>query len=231
MTYLRLINTQLTEETQKDWVSILPPASSKGASVPRLLEIPEFGAVLTMKNKDIPRSLRWIDAQMEPDTMLISVNGPMDSSAGIEPTLMINDEGKYEVIYVPEDNGLYKVVPVYHGQFFAPGDFIFNIFVMPPHRVERFETSKAYEDAGVLEKNSYNILQKLIRMTSDEATEQQYRFDTIEMLMKETITSFITNGVTDASWDDFITKSRAAGVDAYIETYQKAYDDYIASSR
>jgi len=246
-TYLRLINTALKNpETTENWISIVPPQAPNGATVPRILEIPEFGAVLTVSNKNVPRTLQWLDAQLETEFMLMSVNGPTTEgpqTAGLvdpaeppvhsgEPTLIFNDAtGKYEVVYVPKDNGLYTVVPVTQGQFFAPGDYYFDIFDLPPHRIERAASSREYEQAGVLEKNSYMILEKLLKLTSEEATEQQYRFDTIDMLMQETITTFITGGVTDESWDNFLNQTKAAGVDDYIATFQKGYDAYLAASR
>ena len=94
--------------------------------------------------------------------------------------MRINEAGKYEIIYIPENNGLYQYVPVYHGQFFAPGDYYFDIYEMPPHRVERYESSKAYEAAGVLETNSFDYLYRLAKMSSDEAVEVSRLYNEIE---------------------------------------------------
>ena len=54
-TYLRLINTALQPEIAEQFVSILPPASQYGVSVPRILEVPDFGAALTVSNKNVER--------------------------------------------------------------------------------------------------------------------------------------------------------------------------------
>lgn len=230
-TYLRLINTALTPETTEQFVSILPPASEFGVKVPRILEVPSKGAMLTINNKHIPESLQWLDAQMETERMMVSVNGPIHEGGPIEPTMLINADGKYEIKYIPEDNGLYKYVPVYHGMFFAPGDYYFDIFEMPPHRVERFESSKMYEDAGVLEKNSYYYLYRLIKMGSDESIERERIHNDLEKFMKESLAKFISKGVTDAEWDKFLSDAKAIGADRYVALYQDAYDAYLAANK
>jgi putative aldouronate transport system substrate-binding protein len=230
-TYLRLINTALTPDIAAQYVSILPPASQYGVQVPRLLEVPSPGAYLTTANKHVDESLRWIDAQMETETMMVSVNGPIQPGGPIEPTMKINAAGKYEIIYVPENNGLYKYVPVYHAQFFAPGDYYFSIYEMPPHRVERYNSSRQYEEGGVLEPKSFTYLQRMVKPSPDDALEIARLYTDIEKLMQESIATFIRGGVTDASWNQFLASAKAVGVDRYIELYQKAYDAYLAANK
>ena len=227
-TYLRLKNTALQPEIAEQFVSILPPASEYGVSVPRTMEVPAKGACLTIANKHIPETLRWLDAQMETETMMVSYNGPIQPGGPIDPTIKINDEGKYEILYIPENDGLYKYVPVYHSQFFAPGDYYFGIYEMPPHRVERFETSKTYEEANVLEKNSYYYLYRIIKPSVEDGVEIMRLYDEIHRFMRESIATFIRDGVTDSSWQTFQDAAKSIGVDRYIELYQKAYDNYLA---
>ncbi len=231
-TYLRTINTAMEQTTiAPQFKHILPPASEYGVKVPRILEIPEFGAAITSTNKYVKESLRWLDAQLETETMLISVNGPMAGGPLDPAPLEKTAEGKYKVAFVPADNGLYQYVPVIHGQFFAPGDYYFDMFELPPHRVERKNQAALYEEAGVLEKNSHDYLRKLVRMDTDTAVEVSRLFTEIEKFMKESITNFITQGVTDANWQAFLDNSKNIGVDKYIEYYQTAYDAYLATSQ
>jgi putative aldouronate transport system substrate-binding protein len=230
-TYLRLINTAISPSIAGQFESILPPASQYGVSVPRLLEVPTIAAVLTKSNKHIAESLKWLDAQFETETMMVAYNGPIQQGGPIEPTMKINDAGKYEILYVPENNLLYKYVPVYHAQFFAPGDYYFNVFEMPSHRVERFNSSKQYADAGVLERNSFTILQRLIKPSADESLEITRLYNEIDKLMQESIANFIRSGVTDAKWQTFLNSSKSVGVDRYIELLQKAYDAYRDGTR
>ena len=230
--YLRLINSAWANpDTIENWVSIIPPSGGSGAKVPRTLEIPEFGAVLTRANDYIPQTLRWLDAQMETVSMLESVNGPIEGGPFDPLPLVRNADGKYEAPAesLPPDNGLYTAVPVTQGQFFAPGDYYFDVFVLPPHRIERRDYAAAYNAAGVLEKNSFTILQRLVKPTADEATERARMFTAIETFMKEKIADFIMNGVTDASWAAFLDEAKAVGVDDYIALNQKLLDEYLAA--
>ncbi len=230
-TYLRLINTALQPEIVDQFISILPPkAEGYDVQVPRILEIPSQGASLTVTNQHVPETLRWLDAQFETETMMESVNGPIGGDGPIEDTMKLNDAGKYEIVSIPENNGLYNYVPVYHGQFFAPGDYYFDIYEMPPHRVERYNYSKEYEEAGVLEPKSFQYLQYLVKPSNEDAIEIARYFTDIETFMKETITTFITKGVTDESFQAYLDTAKAIGVDKYVELYQTAYDAYLANN-
>ena len=232
ITYLRLINTAWTNpDTIENWTSILPPSTARGAKAPRVLEIPVFGAALTIANKHVPETLKWLDAQFDTETMMVAANGPIKEGGPLEPCMKINDDGKYEVLYIPEDNGLYTCVPVTQGQFFAPGDFYFNIYELPPHRIERMEYSKEYEAAGVVEKNSYMILANLVKMNGDDNTERERLYKDIDQFMREKISTFIMKGVTDASWGQFLGEADNLGVNRYIELYQAAYDKYLEAHR
>ncbi len=228
-TYLRLKNTALQPEIVEQFVSILPPkADGYDVQVPEIMELPAMGACITVANKHIPETLRWLDAQFETETMMVGVNGPLQEGAPIAPTIKINDQGKYEIVSIPENNGLYNIVPVYHAQFFAPGDYYFGIYEMPPHRVERYNYSREYEAAGVLEPKSFYYLYRMVKPTNDESQEIQRLFTEIEKFMKESITAFIVNGVTDETYQKFLDQAKSVGADRYVEIYQKCYDEYLA---
>jgi putative aldouronate transport system substrate-binding protein len=93
------------------------------------------------------------------------------------------------------------------------------------------ENAKRYEAAGVLEKNSWMILSRLLKPTPDEATELSRLHADLETLMKENISNFILNGVTDAAFDKFLSDADNIGINRYLEIYQKYYNDYVASVR
>ena len=186
-TYLRLINTALTADTIKNFVSITPPASEYGVQVPRILEVPTFGAALTVANKHVPETLQWIDRQLETEHMMVAYNGPIKKGGPIDPTMELTSDGKYSIKYVPENNGLYNIVPVWHAQFFAPGDYYFKIYEMPPHRVERYNTSKEYEEAGVLEPGSFYYLYKMVKPDNDTAIKIKRLYTEIDKFMRESI--------------------------------------------
>jgi putative aldouronate transport system substrate-binding protein len=145
--------------------------------------------------------------------------------------MKINAEGKYEILSVPANNGLYNIVPVYHGLFFAPGDYYSRIYQMPPHRVERYQTSQDYLNAGVLESGSYTILERLLRPSNTDSIELTRLYNEIDKLMQESLADFIRSGVTQAKWDAFLASCKNVGVEKYIQLLQKYYDAYAAGAK
>lgn len=221
--YLRLINTALTPETYANFESILPPAAEGyKASVAQFLEVPRGNAYLTVTNPDPVATLKWIDAQLETEMMMVGANGKMGEQ------MIINDAGKYEVINIPENNGLYDIVPVAMGQFFAPGDYYTEIYQMAPHRVERYEDSKMYAEAGVLEPKSYTYLKDLSKLSNEEAIERELIYTELKKFMQESVIEFVKNGVTDESYNEFVETAKGIGIERYLEMYQNAYDAFLA---
>lgn len=229
-TYLRTLNTAWKPEIAQNYVSIIPPASEYGDQVPRLLELPTFGAAVTIANKYIPETLQWIDRQLETERMMVSYNGPLHPGGPMEPTMEISPEGKYRVLHVPENNLLYSIVPVWHAQFFAPADYYTDIYEMAPHRLERYQTSVQYEEAGVLEPQSYYILMSLVKPDNETSIELTRMYNDIDKFMRETISDFITNGVTDDKWQNYLKTLENLDIQRYIDLYQAAYDDYLAKT-
>ena len=222
-TYLRLKNTAITADNIGNYKSILPPAADGfKVSVSSILEVPEVGAYLTKNCKDPVAALKWIDAQLETEMMMVAGNGKVGEQ------IVKNDAGKYEVINIPENNGLYDFVPVIMGQFFAPGDYYTEIYQMAPHRVERYEDSKAYAEAGVLEYKSYQYLRDLCKMNNEDSIEASDIYTELEKAVDEAFAKFVREGVTDESWNEFQAQTKSIGVDRYIELYQNAYDAFLA---
>ena len=99
---------------------------------------------------------------------------------------------------------------------------------MAPHRVERYEDSKTYAEAGVLEYKSYQYLRDLCKMNNDDAIEASDIYAELEKAVDEAFAKFVREGVTDESWEAFQAQTKSIGVDRYIELYQNAYDAFLA---
>ena len=99
---------------------------------------------------------------------------------------------------------------------------------MAPHRVERYEDSQWYAEAGVLQNKSFQYLRDLSKMSNEDAIECNLIFTELKKFMQESVIDFIKNGVTDASWEEFQNTAKGIGVERYIELYQNAYDAYLA---
>ena len=231
-TYLRLLNTALNAETVANFASLLPPvADGYKAAVPSILEIADAGAYLTVAcdtEEKIAAALTWLDAQLETENMMIASNGPINCGGDpMADTMHVAEDGKYNIDYVPENNGLYSIVPVTCGQFFAPGEYYTGVYQMPPHRVERYTTSNEYAEAGVLEYKSYEYLTKLVKLSSENAVEASRILTELKKYEREAMTNFVMNGITEESYAEFIENCKGIGYERYLEIYQEGYDAYL----
>lgn len=219
--YWRLGNTVLTEAIASQFQCMLPVhAEGYQARLGRLEDVVEFGAALTVQNEYVEDSLRWLDAQMETETMLVAQNGPVGD------TLRLREDGRYEVVYVPETNVLYQEVPVICGQFFAPQSYYDQVYVPAAHRQEKSAYSAMYEAAGVLEDISYRELTYVMPKTSEESARILQLRTQLKTVVDSSLVSFMTDGVTDESYAAFLEALDKAGVEEYKALYQTAYDRY-----
>lgn len=221
--YWRLSNTALNSSITEQFECMIP-VSAKGWQVklPRNSDVVEFGASLTVQNKDIEASLHWLDAQLDTETMLISQNGPVGEM------LTIRDDGRYEVVYVPDANDLYSIVPVICGQFFAPASYYEQVYVPAAHRQEKSAYSQMYEEAGVLESvASYRLLNYVTPKTSEESARLAQLKAQLRTVVNSALVTFMTSGVTDESYAAFEQALLDAGAAEYTKLHQSAYDRYL----
>ena len=217
--YWRLQNTALSPSVVSMYRVMKPVhAEGKKACLPRLIDLIEFGAALTADNHDVEASLRWLDAQFETETMLVSQNG------AVGDTLIRQEDGRYAVSYVPPDNELYRTVPVICGQFFAPAEYYASVYVPAPHREEKAGYCRLYEEAGVLEPVSCKILTTVARKTTEEDARINRLRTRLKSVVDTAIVDMVTRGVTEESAADFAAKLRDAGWEEYRDIYQEIYD-------
>ena len=221
-TYWRLKNTALSDDIAADYVVMLPVhAEGYKASLARTEDAIEFGAALTIQNHDIPSSLRWLDAQFETENMLVAQNGK------IGDTLILRGDGRYEVTYVPAGNELYKTVPIICGQFFAPASYYASVYVPAAHRQEKSAYCALYDESGVLEEVPYTLLINTVPITSEESARIQQLYTSLKSAVNAYLVEFVTRGVTDERFADFLTELNSIGAQEYVSLYQTAYDRYM----
>lgn len=219
--YWRLQNTALSPEIASQFSCMLPvSADGYQARLGRLVDVVEFGAALTAQNKDVQASLRWLDAQMETENMLVAQNGPVGDM------LRLREDGRYEVVYVPADNELYSIVPVICGQFFAPAAYYESVYVPAAHREEKTTYSKLYDSAGVLEETSYKLLTVVANQMDAEAASLQQLKAQLEDAVNNAIVEFVTRGATEEDYQALLARLRAIGSEEYKAIYQTIYDRY-----
>ena len=213
--YWRLETVGIPEEVTNEFECVLPVhAEGYEAKMSRRIELPTFGAALTSTCSDIPVALRWIDGQMEGETMI----GIIPGTDGI----FKNDAGKWEYVdgYETPDN----VTPGVNGFYFAPADWYFANFQFGWNILEKAEHCAWYEEEGVMEKISSQYATNIASMSSEDKEELTRLQTEIVKFMEESITKFMVNGVTDAAWDTYLSTLESLNVARYVELYQKAYD-------
>ncbi len=217
--YWRLQNTALDPKVAERY-EIMLPVSGEGRRpvMSRNMDIIEFGAALTTDNPHIEESLRWLDAQFETENMLVSQNGTMGDM------LEKRADGRYEVKYVPAGNELYQTVPVICGQFFAPAEYYESVYVPAPHRQEKSEYCKMYEEAGVLEEISYKMLTRVAPRLPREDAELTRLQAKLKTVVDAGLVQMVTQGVTDERWSRFLSDLEEAGSEEYRDIYQTVYD-------
>ncbi|MBR2822329.1 MAG: extracellular solute-binding protein [Clostridia bacterium] len=217
--YWRLQNTALSPEVTAQYQVMLPVHSGgTGACLPRNMDMIEFGAALTAECRDPEAALRWLDAQFETENMLVSQNG------AVGDTLIRRDDGRYEVLYVPEGNDLYHTVPVICGQFFAPADYYAGVYVPAAHRQEKAEYCRLYEEGGVLESVSSKYLTAVAPKTPLENAQLARLKARLKSIIDAALVQMVTQGVTAENTALLQRQLQEAGSGEYREIYQTLYD-------
>ncbi len=217
--YWRLQNTALNAEVTTAYQLLIPVhAEGTRARLPRNMDTVEFGAALTTSNQNIESSLRWLDAQFETQNMLVSQNGRLGD------TLIQQEDGRYEVSYVPKNNELYQTVPVICGQFFAPAEYYASVYVPAAHRQEKAEYCALYEQADVLEEKSFKLLTHVIPRTAEEKAKTSSLKIKLKSIIDAEIVNMVTHGVTEEGRASFLQQLKDAGSKEYKEIYQCTYD-------
>lgn len=219
--YWRLGNTVLQKDIADQFACMLPvSAPGYQATTGRAEDVVEFGAALTVQNENIAASLKWLDAQMETENMLVAQNGPVGDM------LTLREDGRYEVSYVPQTNELYSIVPVICGQFFAPDSYYETVYVPAEHRQEKTAYCEWYEEAGVVEENSFRLLTYVMPKTTAESARLLQLHTQLKNVVDLALVDWMTRGVTDESFAAFLLDLQKAGSEEYKAIYQKAYDRY-----
>ncbi|MBQ3705770.1 MAG: extracellular solute-binding protein [Clostridia bacterium] len=213
-----------TDEAIYTQYTCVIPFSADGyhARLQRYLEIPSFGAAITAGCKDVEAAAKWLDTQFAWENMISGYNGAKGEF------WFYNDDNMVEL--VPMSDGT-RTVPGQSSMMYCSGDEYFSKVVMASHRIEKTEYCKAYEEAGVIEKNSWNILSRLISLTVEESTEKDLLFAEIHKYANESLSNFIVKGVTDDGWNTYMNTLNSLRLSDYMNLYQTAYDRYVEANQ
>ena len=190
-----------------------------GTSFYRTIEMARKGAFITVSNQYVPQTLRLLDAMMETETMYSLYYGEKDATDGTG--WKYNDQGKVQTLMMGDID--VKNFLDCNCLFFGPGKYIDSVFDWPEQRIEKTQYCHIYEDAGLMQKYSNNYLD-LAPLTSEQRQANSLIETDIKNAVKEKMAAFITEGVTDDSWNAFVSMFDGMRVSEYIATYQAALD-------
>lgn len=212
----RLTAMGYDEGVMKSCELYMPDSS---AQLYRYLELAKGGAFLTCTNEHVAESLRLLDTMLDTETMFSLYYGEQNSTDGTgweyEEDGKINSlaDGTAEIKNFPDCNTL----------FFAPGNYISEVFKMSPQRVEKTEYCQKYDEAGIIQKYSNDYLD-MAPLTSEQIQSSSLKETDIDNAVIENVATFITTGVTDDSWNQYVKLFDDMKIDEYITMYQNALD-------
>lgn len=200
----------------KDCVFWLPDSS---ASCYRYLEVARPAAFVTATNQNVEATMRWLDATLETETQFSMYYGEQDATDGTG--WKYNENGKIDSI----NDGMVEIrnYPDCNMMFFAPGKYLSDIFNMPEQRLEKTEYSLKSDESGIIQKYSNDYLD-MAPLTSEQLQSSTLTETDINNAVVENIANFVVNGVTDDSWNSFVSMFDGMGVADYVQMYQEAVD-------
>ncbi|MBD5457591.1 MAG: extracellular solute-binding protein [Lachnospiraceae bacterium] len=212
----RLLAMGLDDGVAKDSVFWMPDSST---SCYRYLEVARPAAYVTTTNQNVEATMRWLDAMLDTEMQFSLYYGEQDATDGTGWTY--NENGKIDSI----NDGTVEIRNYLdcNTMFFAPGKYISDTFNMPEQRVEKTEYSLKSDEAGIIQKYSNDYLD-MAPLTSEQLQSSALTETDINNAVVENIANFVTNGVTDDSWNSFVSMFDGMGVADYVQMYQDAID-------
>ena len=189
------------------------------AQLYRYLEMAKNGAFLTCTNEHVAESLRLLDAMLDTETMFSLYYGEQNATDGTGWKYAENGkidslvDGTVDISHCLDCNTL----------FFAPGNYISEVFNMSPQRIEKTEYCQKYDEKGIIQKYSNDYLD-LAPLTSEQIQSSVLKETDIDNAVIEKVATFITTGVTDDSWNQFVKLFDDMKIDEYVAMYQNALD-------
>ncbi len=191
----------------------------QGACMYRSIEKAKPGAYITTTNQHVPETLRLLDAMMETETMYSLYYGEKDAADGTG--WKYDENGKVQTLMMGDID--IKNFLDCNTLFFGPGKYIDSVFQWPEQRIEKTQYCQTYESAGIMQKYSNDYID-MAPLTSEQLQANALVETDINNAVKEYMATFITDGVTDESWNAFVSMFDGMKVADYVSVYQSAID-------
>ena len=167
----------------------------------------------------MPQTLRLLDAMLETEMMYSLYYGEKDATDGTG--WKYDEDGKVQTLMMGDID--VKNFLDCNTLFFGPGKYIDSVFQWPEQRIEKTGYCQTYDGAGLLQKYSNDYLE-IAPLTSEQLQANALKETDISNAVKEYMATFITDGVTDESWDAFVAVFDGMNVDEYLSVFQSAID-------
>lgn len=212
----RLLAMGFDDGVAKDCVFWMPDSS---ASCYRYLEVARPAGYVTATNQNVEATMRWLDAMLDTEMQFSLYYGEQDATDGTG--WAYNENGKIDSI----NDGTVEIRNYLdcNTMFFAPGKYISDTFNMPEQRIEKTDYCLASDEAGIIQKYSNDYLD-MAPLTSEQLQEISLKETDINNAVVENMANFVTNGVTDDSWNSFTAIFEGMNVAEYVQMYQEAID-------
>ncbi|MEG7531889.1 MAG: extracellular solute-binding protein, partial [Hungatella sp.] len=202
------------ESVEKDCTLFMPTApEGTKASLARSLELAKNGAYVTAGNQHVPETMRWLDSMLDLETMFSLYYGKEGEAWSF------GTNGKIDT--APMDPTRVKDCLDANSLFYAPAKYLSEHYNMAPQRLEKTDYCQKYEAAGIIQKYSNNYL-TMAPLTSEQLQNSTLKETDINNAVVENMATFVTNGVTDDSWNTFVKLFDDMQIAEYIQMYQDA---------
>ena len=217
----RLIAMGWDDGVMKEAECILPPSvDGKGAYMDRYLELARPCSFITASCEHVEEAVRFIDAMMDTEMQADLYYGPQNPTEGMG--WVYNEEnGKIDTVTVSDLTIKHQIDC--NTQFFAPGAYIDSTYNLAPQRLEKIAYCQMYDEAGVINTYSSQLL-GMCGLTADQLADFALLETDINNAVNEAAADFVAHGVTDDSWNTFVSRFDDMGIEDYIATYQEAFD-------
>lgn len=194
----------------------------ENASVYKYNNIAAQCVFVSTTNENVPATMRWLDAWLEKETMASMYYGEKDIENGgwfyDENGLIAQNPNNA----VSSDGATHNYLGN-NAFVFTPWNYFRENFALGSHVIEKSAYDDIYSEEGIFQKYSNDLLNTVA--FNNEQTEQVNLLKTdIKTTFSEWLATFVTEGVTDAKWEEFQKLITDVKMDEFIELYQTGLD-------
>jgi len=181
--------------------------------------------VITSQNEYVKETVRYLDAMLDEEVQWDLLRGPYaEGEVATEyPCGWTYKDGKVLSIGAAEIMEKQNYVLNQAGFFYAPSKYYEETVYEAPNAVERRADFYAYYDAGLIDTIPSTVLN--FNFEAEIREKLNLIITDLEAAMAEAKADFILNGVTDESWNAYVSRLKDIGIEEYIDIYQTAYDN------